>query len=109
VWTFNQGDGTLTRIEVQSRSASGTTPLHTPGHGGDIAFAHDVVWTSMVKVPLSATDAKSGRLLCQWAGAGGDALGVSAESIWLTDYAAGDLYRFDLQAALRRCTGPARP
>ncbi len=43
VWTLNQGDGTLTRIDVQSRRAAGTTALRTPGHGGDIAFGHGVV------------------------------------------------------------------
>jgi virginiamycin B lyase len=107
IWTLNQGDGTLTRIDTQSRKAVGTTPLWTPGHGGDITFGHDIVWTSMVKVPLSATDGKTGKLLCQWAGPGGDALGVSGDSIWLTDYAAGDLYRFDLDDALRHCIGPA--
>jgi len=104
VWTLNQGDGTLTRIDVQSRRATMTTALRTPGHGGDIAFGHGVVWTTMVKVPLSATDAETGRLLCQWTGPGGDALGLGPNAIWLTSHAAGDLYRFDLEDVLHHCT-----
>ncbi|MBV8143469.1 MAG: hypothetical protein JO184_00580 [Gammaproteobacteria bacterium] len=107
VWTLNQGDGTLTRIDVATRRALGTTALHTPGHGGDITFGKGVVWTSMTKVPISATDGTTGRLLCRWTGAGGDALGIGHDSIWLTDYDAGDLYRFDVDDALQHCAGPA--
>jgi virginiamycin B lyase len=106
LWTLNQGDGTLTRIDVQSRRAAGTTPLQTPGHGGDIKFGHGIVWTTMVKVPLAATDGKTGKVLCQWTGPGGDSLGVSRDAIWLTDYDAGDVYRFDLDDAVRHCTSP---
>jgi virginiamycin B lyase len=36
IWTLNQGDGTLTRIDAQTRQASKTIALGTPGHGGDI-------------------------------------------------------------------------
>jgi virginiamycin B lyase len=103
IWTLNQGDGTLTRIDVQSKRAAGTTPLRTPGHGGDVKFGHGIVWTTMVKVPLSATDGTTGKVLCQWTGPGGDSLGVSGDAIWLTDYDAGDIYRFDLDNALRHC------
>jgi hypothetical protein len=106
VWTLNQGDGTLTRIDVQSKRAVGTTSLQTPGHGGDIGFGRGIVWTTMVKVPLSATDGKTGRVLCQWTGPGGDSLGVSQDAIWL-DYDAGDVYRFDFDDALRHCINPS--
>ena len=81
------------------------TALRTPGYGGDIAFMHGTVWTTMMKVPLSATDALTGKLERQWTGPGGDALGLSRDAIWLTSYHAGDVYRFDLESALRRCIG----
>jgi virginiamycin B lyase len=103
VWTLNQGDGTLTRIDAQSERAIGTTPLWTPGHGGDVKFQHNIVWTTMAKVPLSATDGTTGKLLCQWTGPGGDSLDVSHDAIWLTDYDAGDIYKFALDDALSHC------
>ena len=109
VWTLNQGDGTLTRIDVRSKTAVGTTSLRTPGHGGDVAFGRGVVWTTMVKAPLSATDGKTGKVLCQWTGPGGDSLGVSPDAIWLTDYDAGDVYRFDLNDTLHHCIGSPAP
>lgn len=105
VWTLNQGDGTLTRINTLSKRAAGSISLRTPGHGGDIKVAHGIVWTTMAKVPLSATDASTGQVLCQWVGPGGDSLGVSSDAIWLTDYDAGDVYRFDLEDVLAHCPG----
>jgi hypothetical protein len=108
VWTLNQGDGTLTRIDAHTRSAAGSTALRTPGPGGDIKVGHGIVWTTMAKVPLSATDAGTGKVLCQWFGAGGDSLAVSHDAIWLTDYDAGDVVRYALDDVLAHCPA-ARP
>src|SRR5262249_37313636 len=94
VWTLNQGDGSLTRIDLRTRAAK-TIALGTPGHGGDIAYADGHVWTTVKKVPLSVVDAASDRLLCQWRGAGGDSLGVAFGAIWLTDYDAGTVSRIE--------------
>jgi streptogramin lyase len=104
IWTLNQGDGTLTRIDMGSKRAV-TIPLGTPGHGGDIAFSAGKVWTTMAKMPLSLIDASTTRLLCQWAGPGGDSLGIGHGAIWLTDYHAGTLSRIAVKDALADCPG----
>jgi virginiamycin B lyase len=104
VWTLNQGDGTLTRIDPLSRQ-SATISLGTPGHGGDIAFGHGKIWTSMPKVPLSLIDAGLNRLVCQWVGPGGDALNIGHGSLWLTDYHAGTIERIAIKDVLARCRG----
>jgi virginiamycin B lyase len=57
----------------------------------------------MAKVPLSAVDATANRLLCQWAGPGGDSLGIDHEALWLTDYHVGTVSRLDLQAVVEQC------
>jgi virginiamycin B lyase len=110
VWTLNQGDGTLTRVDPLSRRTA-TIALGTPGHGGDIAFSDGRIWTSMMKVPLSLTDAGLNRLVCQWMGPGGDALNIGHGSLWLTDYHAGTLSRIAVKDALAHCTDSrqARP
>jgi len=108
VWTLNQGDGSMTRIDVRSRRALGTIPLSTPGHGGDISFGGGMVWTSMPRVPLSAVSAASFKLQCQWAGPGGDALGIGHDAIWLTDYHAGTISRLELPAVVNQCRSRPR-
>ncbi|MEO7206995.1 MAG: hypothetical protein ABI356_04255 [Steroidobacteraceae bacterium] len=106
VWTLNQGDGTLTRVDSRNRQTA-TISLGTPGHGGDIAFGNGKIWTSMPKVPLSLIDAGLNRLECQWVGSGGDALNIGHGSLWLTDYHAGTIERIAINDALAQC--PASP
>jgi streptogramin lyase len=103
VWTLNQGDGTLTRVPTARDQDAKTVALATPGHGGDISFGLGMVWTTMVKVPLSMVDATTATLLCQWTGPGGDSLGIGHGAIWLTDYHAGTITRIELQQALSGC------
>jgi virginiamycin B lyase len=100
VWTLNQGDGSLTRVEGETAKS---VALGTPGKGGDITVKAGMVWTTMFKTPLSCTDAATGTLRAQWSGPGGDSLGVSNDAIWLTDYRAGTISRLSLKDALKRC------
>lgn len=100
VWTLNQGDGSVTRIDIASRRATGSIPLGTPGHGGDIAFGANMVWTTMPGTPLTAIDASTGIVYRQWTGPGGDSLGIDHDSIWLTDYHQGTITRLRISDAL---------
>jgi len=103
VWTLNQGDGSLTRIAPRTRQATQTIALGTPGHGGDISVGGGMVWTTMAKVPLSATDASTTVLRCQWTGPGGDSLGIGHGAIWLTDYHGGTISRLQMETVLGHC------
>ncbi len=99
VWTLNQGDGSLSRIDRATHLATARTLLGTPGHGGDIAYDAGTVWTTFAGVPLTATDATTGTVRRQWYGPGGDSLGIGHGAIWLTDYHQGTIARIPLAAA----------
>lgn len=103
VWTLNQGDGSLSRIDVDGRRPVDTLQLQTPGAGGDITYADGRVWTTMMKTPLTAIDAARSVILCQWKGAGGDAIGVGHGAVWLTDLAAGTVLRIALSDFPKEC------
>ena len=103
IWTLNQGDGSLTRVDLMTKKTTKTIALGTPGHGGDISFGGGMVWTTVWKTPLSVIDGASATLLCQWRGPGGDSLGIGDGAIWLTDYRAGTLSKFDLHETLAHC------
>jgi len=102
IWTLNQGDGSLTRVDIASRRAIASIALGTPGHGGDIAFGANMVWTTMAGTPLTAIDAATGTVYRQWTGPGGDSLGIGHDSIWLTDYHQGTITRLRISDALAR-------
>jgi virginiamycin B lyase len=96
VWTVGQGDGSLSRIDVAGKRPVITLQLHTAGVGGDITYGDGRIWTTLMKTPLTVVDASNSVVLCQWKGAGGDAIGVGYGTIWLTDYSAGTVSRIAL-------------
>jgi streptogramin lyase len=108
VWTLNQGDGTLTRIDTSTAKPVATISLHTPGHGGDVGYGAGMIWTTMQRMPLSLIGVGPGAGVCQWSGAGGDSLGLGHGSLWLTDYHAGNVLRIDVPEILAHCD-PAQP
>jgi virginiamycin B lyase len=96
IWTLNQGDGSLSRIDVPAGKTAQTISLGTPGPGGDITYGAGRIWTTFSKVPLSIVDASVPALLCQWTGPGGDSIGFGHDDIWLTNYKAGTISRIGL-------------
>lgn len=101
IWTLNQGDGSLTRIDRLSRRVVASVALGVPGPGGDIAFGARQIWVTVAKTPLSAVDAMTNTPRRQWTGPGGDSLRVAFGSIWITDYHAGILTRVRLSETQR--------
>jgi virginiamycin B lyase len=93
IWTLNQGDGTVSRIDTSTRKVTATIPVGIPGVGGDICYGGDSVWTTKFGIPLTRIDTKTNKVSRQWVGRGGDALRFGRESIWLTDYHRGLLWR----------------
>jgi virginiamycin B lyase len=99
VWTLNQGDGTVSRVDEKSRKLTATITVGIPGLGGDICYGADSVWASVFDVPLSRIDSQTNKVLRQWVGRGGDSLRFGHDSIWLTDYHNGLVWRFPNEAA----------
>jgi virginiamycin B lyase len=57
----------------------------------------------MMKTPLTVVDAATSVVLCQWKGAGGDAIDVGYGTIWLTNYSAGTVSRIALSDLPEDC------
>ena len=106
IWTLNQGDGSVTRIDATTGRESATIGLGIPGNGGDLAYGAGMVWATMTGVPLSAVDAAEVVLRCQWEGAGGDSLAIGHGAIWLTDFDRGTISRIDIADAVAACSTP---
>jgi virginiamycin B lyase len=101
IWTLNQGDGTVTRVDAQNKKVTATVKVGIPGPGGDIAWGAGFIWTSVFKVPLTAIDGKSNKVIRQWVGSGGDSLRFGHDSIWLTNYKQGTLSRIAYSETLK--------
>lgn len=107
IWTLNQAEGSLSRVDAAGQQPVVTLPLHVPGAGGDIAYADGEVWVTMLKTPLTVVDAARTQTLCQWKGAGGDAVGVGHGSVWLTDIRGGTVTRIALSDVPKDCRAAA--
>ena len=101
VWTLNQGDGTVTRVDEKSRKVTAIITVGIPGSDGDIAYGANSVWTTVFGVPLSRIDASTNQVVRQWIGKGGDSLRWGFDSIWITDYKRGLLLRMPKKQLLQ--------
>lgn len=65
IWTLNQGDGTVTRIDGKTGRPLATIALGLPGHGGDIAYGDGKIWVTMAGIPLTAIDPATNKPVSQ--------------------------------------------
>jgi virginiamycin B lyase len=93
VWTLNQGDGTVSKVDARAKRLIANVQATIPGGGGDIAYGAGSAWATIVGVPLTRIDSATGAVR-HWGGRGGDAIRFGSGSIWLTDYHDGLLWRF---------------
>lgn len=100
IWTLNQGDGTVSRVDQKSRKLMATIQAGIPGAGADIGYGADSVWATVFDVPLTRIDATTTKVVRQWVGKGGDSLRYGFGSIWITDYKKGLLLRFPAEEVL---------
>lgn len=102
IWTLNQGDGTVSRVNERNRKVAATIRVGIPGAGGDIGYGGESVWPTVFGVPLTRVDASTNKVIRQWVGEGGDSLRCGFGSIWITDYKKGLLSRIALQQVLKQ-------
>ncbi len=102
LWTLNQGDGSISQVDVKSKRLIATIAASIPGGGGDITYGSGAVWASIFGVPLTRVDAKCG-IVRHWGGRGGDAVRFGHNAIWLTDYFNGRLWRIPAAKTRKSC------
>ncbi|MES2253662.1 MAG: hypothetical protein V4559_01330 [Pseudomonadota bacterium] len=94
VWVLLQGTGEIVRVDARDYKVTARIAAGLAGPGGDIKFGAGRVWATVMGVPLTMIDAKTGRIARQWTGPGGDSLDFAFDSVWLTDFKAGTLARY---------------
>lgn len=95
IWTLNQGNGSVSRIDVKTRKHVTDIQLGLPGSGGDIAFGEGSVWVTIMQVPLTQIDPETNKVVKQWVGEGGDAVRAGHGSLWLSNGRQQTVWRID--------------
>ena len=57
IWTLNQGDGTVTRVEAMNNRRVADISAGLMGKGGEIAFGFNAVWATLEQFPLTRINA----------------------------------------------------
>lgn len=95
IWTLNQGDGTVSRVDVKSRKLVTNIEVGVPGGGGEIAFGAGRLWVTVFEIPLTEIDPETNKVVRQWTGPGGDAVRVGHGSVWLSNIRQENVWRLD--------------
>jgi DNA-binding beta-propeller fold protein YncE len=93
VWTLNQGDGSISRIDTRTAKVVAKIDAGIPGHGGEITFGFHSAWATLSGFPITRVDATTNKVTEQWVGSGGDSIRVAHDSLWLTNYETGEVWR----------------
>jgi streptogramin lyase len=97
VWTLNQGDGTVSRVDVKTRKLAVNIEAGIPGTGGELAFGDGFVWATIFQIPLTKIDPATNQVVKQWVGAGGDSVRVVHGSVWISNLSQHNVWRVDLK------------
>ncbi|MGE0392162.1 MAG: hypothetical protein AB7I25_02810 [Vicinamibacterales bacterium] len=95
IWTLNQGDGTVSRVDVKTRKLVTNIQVGVPGGGGEIAFGAGRVWVTVFEIPLTEIDPETNSVVRQWTGLGGDAVRVGHGAVWLSNIRQENVWRID--------------
>ena len=95
VWTLNQGDGTITRIDPTSNKVAANITAGLQGKGGEITFGDGHVWLTLFGFPITKIAAATNKVVAQWAGPGGDSVRYGLGALWLTDLKRQKVWRLD--------------
>jgi virginiamycin B lyase len=95
VWVLCEKDGKVDRIDPKTNKVSKTIELGVPGAGGEIVAGLGSVWVTLDGFPLTRIDPAGEKVVQQFWGAGGGALQIAANALWLSNLKEGTLWRLD--------------
>jgi len=85
IWTLNQGDGTVSRVDIKSGTMVASIPCGIPGPGGEITYGAGSIWPTNNDFPITQIDIASNKVVKQWGGPGGDGIKFGFGAIWLSN------------------------
>lgn len=100
VWVLCEKDGKVDRIDPKANKVTKSIELQVPQVNGGIAVGLGSVWVTMEGFPLTRIDPASEKVMQQFWGAGGGAIQVVGNSLWLSNLKERTLWRIDPKRVL---------
>jgi len=95
VWVYCRKDGKVDRIDPKTNKSTKTIDLAVPGVDGQIAIGLGSVWLTQEGFPLTRIDPQTETVVQQFWGAGGGAIQVAGNWLWLSNRNEKTLWRID--------------
>jgi streptogramin lyase len=97
IWVLCEKDGKVDRIDPKTNKVSKSIELGVPGAAGGIAVGLGFVWVTLDGFPLTRIDpqAEKEKVVQQFWGAGGGAIQIGVNALWLSNIHEGTLWRLD--------------
>ncbi len=95
LWVLGGKEGKISKIDPKTDKVVATIETGVPGVAGSLAFGDGALWVSQPGYPLTKIDAKTDKVLQQFAGEGASLVRVAFGSVWLLDAAKMQVQRFD--------------
>jgi streptogramin lyase len=97
VWTLNQGNGSVSRIEPTTGRVSATIAARAVGEGGDIAAGGGWVWVRGSEVLLVRIDPRTNTVVQVYGPpSGSGAVTVGSDAVWLSAHDVSTVWRLPL-------------
>jgi streptogramin lyase len=95
IWVLCEKDGKVDRIDPKTNKVSKTIELGVPGAAGEIVAGLGSIWVTLEGFPLTRIDPNTEKVVQQFWGAGGGAIQLGANALWLSNTREGTLWRLD--------------
>ncbi|MGO9260458.1 MAG: hypothetical protein ACLQU1_29750 [Bryobacteraceae bacterium] len=95
IWVYCRKEGKVERIDPKTNKSSKTIETGVPATEGRIAIGLDSVWVTQEGFPLTRIDPQTEKVVQQFWGAGGGAIQIAVNSLWLTNVSEKTLWRID--------------
>ena len=95
LWVLGNKDGKVSKVDPKTNKVVATIETGVPDGKGSVAFGDGFVWVSANGYPLTKIDAKTDKVVQQFAGEGGSVVRFGMGSVWLLNPAKMTLSRFD--------------
>ena len=95
VWVYCRKEGKVERIDPKTNKSTKTIETSVPGARGAIAVGLGSAWLTQEGFPLTRIDPQNDKVVQQFWGAGGGALQIAGNALWLTNLHEKTLWRID--------------
>ena len=95
VWVYCRKEGKIERIDPKTNKSVKIIETGVPGAHGEMAIGLGSLWLTQEGFPLTRIDPQTEKVVQQFFGAGGGAIQIAANSLWLSNRAEKTLWRID--------------